>query len=81
MARYRCQTCGSFVKDKFLFGLLHLCLTDEEIAATRMASARRRVAHLSDCALHNGPAYTPGRCDCGSDPSMTPRLYGSEYPK
>jgi len=21
--------------------------------------------HYSDCAVHNGPAYAPGRCDCG----------------
>jgi len=22
--------------------------------------------HLSDCAVHNGPAYEPGPCDCGA---------------
>jgi hypothetical protein len=22
--------------------------------------------HASDCALHNGPALKPGRCDCGA---------------
>ena len=21
--------------------------------------------HWSDCAVHNGPAYSPGACDCG----------------
>lgn len=28
--------------------------------------------HASDCALHNGPAYEPGPCDCGAEPDMTP---------
>ena len=28
--RYRCQRCERFVKDKFIFGLLHICLTDDE---------------------------------------------------
>ncbi len=36
--------------------------------------------HLSDCALHNGPAMVPESCDCGADPSMTPEKYGSEFP-
>lgn len=31
--RYTCGLCGSFVKDKFFFGLLHLCLTPEQRAA------------------------------------------------
>ena len=30
--RYRCHRCDSLVKDKFLFGLWHVCLTDEEWA-------------------------------------------------
>lgn len=25
MSRYVCNECGSFVKDKFIFGLLHVC--------------------------------------------------------
>lgn len=29
--RYACDRCGGFVKDKFLLGLLHFCLTDEEV--------------------------------------------------
>jgi hypothetical protein len=24
------------------------------------------VAHASDCAVHNAPAYEPGPCDCGA---------------
>ncbi|GAB7024740.1 hypothetical protein [Salidesulfovibrio brasiliensis] len=24
------------------------------------------VIHRSDCAVHNGPAYKPGPCDCGA---------------
>lgn len=24
------------------------------------------VVHASDCALHNGPAYEAGPCDCGA---------------
>lgn len=31
--RYVCPDCRSLVKDKFIFGLLHFCLTDEERAA------------------------------------------------
>lgn len=23
--------------------------------------------HKSDCSVNNGPAYTPGPCDCGFD--------------
>lgn len=38
------------------------------------------MSHASDCALHNGPAYTPLPCDCGAEPEMTPEKYGSEYP-
>lgn len=37
--------------------------------------------HWSDCAVHNGPAYEPGRCDCGGlelagdgDHSLVPGL-------
>lgn len=36
--------------------------------------------HWSSCALHNGPAFVPEPCDCGVDPSMTPEVYGSEFP-
>ena len=24
------------------------------------------IKHVSDCAVHNGPAYEPGPCDCGA---------------
>lgn len=30
--RYTCPRCGRGVKDKFIFGTLHVCLTDEELA-------------------------------------------------
>jgi len=26
----------------------------------------RAVAHASDCAVHNGPAFDAGPCDCGA---------------
>lgn len=28
--RYKCNRCDEWVKDKFIFGVLHFCLTDEE---------------------------------------------------
>lgn len=28
-------------------------------------SEAQAIAHASDCAVHNAPAYKPGRCDCG----------------
>lgn len=28
--RYKCYRCEKWIKDKFIFGLLHLCLSDEE---------------------------------------------------
>jgi hypothetical protein len=28
--RYKCNRCEQYIKDKFIFGLLHLCLTEEE---------------------------------------------------
>lgn len=38
---------------------------DEE----KLKEALREIAgsgrHFSDCAVHNGPAMTPGPCDCG----------------
>jgi hypothetical protein len=30
--------------------------------------AQEPVKHWSDCAVHNGPAYPPGECDCGVAP-------------
>lgn len=27
----------------------------------------RKVVHASDCAVHNGPAYEAGPCDCGAE--------------
>ena len=28
---------------------------------------RKPAEHASDCALHNAPAYEPGRCDCDAE--------------
>ena len=28
---------------------------------------KRKVIHASDCAVHNGPAYEAGPCDCGAE--------------
>ena len=30
-----------------------------------IGEASEQRGHMSDCALHNGPAYPPGPCDCG----------------
>ena len=35
--RYRCHECGQLIKDKFLFGLLHFCLNEEERQLKRRA--------------------------------------------
>ena len=32
MSRYLCPDCRKLVKDKFIFGLLHICLSPEELA-------------------------------------------------
>jgi hypothetical protein len=34
-------------------------------ADMKMRIAEATTMHLSDCALHNAPAYKPGPCDCG----------------
>lgn len=28
---------------------------------------KRKSEHASDCAVHNGPAYPAGPCDCGAE--------------
>lgn len=28
--RYLCNKCERYIKDKFIFGLMHICITDEE---------------------------------------------------
>jgi len=28
---------------------------------------RKAIQHASDCAVHNGPAYEAGPCDCGAE--------------
>jgi len=48
--RYTCLDCGKWVKDKFLFGTLHVCLTPEELEAKQ----RRRLtqAYQQDQMCH-----------------------------
>jgi len=36
--------------------------------------------HLSDCALHDGPAHVPGPCSCGANPGQRPDATTSEWP-
>jgi hypothetical protein len=31
--------------------------------------------HASDCAVHSGPAYPAGGCDCGAQPEQEPVLW------
>lgn len=50
---------------------------DEDVfdkALKKIASApapasvqKRKIQHDSDCAVHNGPAYPAGPCDCGAE--------------
>jgi hypothetical protein len=42
----RCPDCGKLVRDKPVLGSLHLCLTDQELAALR----RRQRVHLQQLA-------------------------------
>lgn len=35
--RYTCPDCGKWVKDKFFFGLLHVCLSEEERRLKKIA--------------------------------------------
>ena len=37
----------------------------EELAPCQCAACSSEVKHMSDCAVHNGPAYAIGPCDCG----------------
>jgi hypothetical protein len=36
------------------------------------------ILHLSDCSLHNEPAYPAGLCDCGAEKSYK-RWWGCFY--
>jgi hypothetical protein len=49
--RYRCARCENFVKDKFIFGLLHVCLSDEELAA------KQRMMHAIKAQQENFSPY------------------------
>lgn len=46
MSRYRCPDCRKLVKDKFIFGTMHLCLTSEQRA--EKARERRELAWMRD---------------------------------
>lgn len=45
--REQCSICGKRVKDKFLLGFLHLCLTDKEQQGfgTYIAASRAGAGH------------------------------------
>lgn len=45
--RYKCPTCGKFIKDKFVFGLLHVCLSDEEVVL-ELAKTQQHYANIRD---------------------------------
>lgn len=34
--------------------------------------------HLSDCAVYNGPALPPGKCDCAAKRAAAPKAGGSD---
>ena len=34
--RYQCNRCDKWVKDRFIFGLVHICISDEECAQREM---------------------------------------------
>jgi hypothetical protein len=36
--------------------------------------------HASDCAVHSGPAYPAGWCDCGAQPEQEPVAWEQFYP-
>ena len=53
--RYHCDACGRLVKDKFLFGLWHVCVTAEERALRSERMLRWNAAQCGPDALmrHN----------------------------
>lgn len=52
-----------------------------DVATAGSTPPSSAISHASDCALHDGPAFEPGDCDCGAEPDMTPERYGSERPR
>lgn len=43
--------------------------SDSEAASGRVSGDEtqpKAVAHRSDCAVHNAPAFEPGPCNCGA---------------
>ena len=64
-------------------------LYDEARAAIKEALAQpeqcqcpncRVTLHASDCAVHSGPAYPAGGCDCGAQPEQEPVAWEQFYP-
>ena len=54
--RITCKDCGKWVKDKFIFGTLHICLTEAELAyKRRQERARARSLQQLSPDWHNGP--------------------------
>lgn len=42
--RYQCQACGQWVKDKFIFGLLHFCPAQAQEEEAELARQRQEWA-------------------------------------
>ena len=49
-----------------LENLLERTRQERDAALCRCIICTDRTFHMSSCALHNGPAYPPGPCDCGA---------------
>jgi hypothetical protein len=49
----------------FIDGMQKQMQSSVDKAVNRMAQTQEPVAHWSDCAVHNEPAYPKGECDCG----------------
>jgi len=43
--RYKCPKCEQLVKDKFILGLWHLCLTEEEYQAKQAIQQQQQQAN------------------------------------
>jgi hypothetical protein len=53
----------------------------EQPAHCQCTACKDGIIHASDCAVHNGPAYPAGECDCGvaHDPDALTIAYQSGY--
>ena len=54
----KCPRCEEFYVES------DVCPSCGEINSP-WADLQKRLAHASDCAVHNAPAYEPGACNCG----------------